>query len=240
MVTSNGMAVLTYPPPSVVGRSRASWVRRAVFVVTLALLVGTCAVSRWSRQDMAKPDPAAGMGHGFDVTRGRADPVAIPAGLPAEAADVATPAPLQRSVDGRQPDHWYSVARLGDGPAAILSRTGGGWDYAFACTAATRTIEFIAVNVGNPAGFDQQYMRVGRTKLMMDATYAKDGGGTISTRLPASHPFFNSFASTDPSMELQLLADRKVVIPIGPEVVRLIRDCGGNPVAPAAEPARGG
>lgn len=242
---------MTYPPPSLVARrSRASWLRRGVLVATLALLLGTCTVSRLTRgDDIGKSDPAAHVPDPFAEPQREARdvpdaPAAAMAGNEAVAAvNVADAAPpAQPPVDARQPNRWYYVPRLGDGPGAIFSRTGGGWDYAFACIAATRTIEFIAVNIGDPGGFDQQYMRIGRAKLMMDASYSREGQGTIITRVAATHPFFNAFAGPDPSLELQLLADRKVVIPIGAEVLRLIRDCGGapSPATPAAQPARHG
>lgn len=226
---------MNYPPPTLIPRkSRASWGRRLVFVGTLGLLVATCTVARF-----------AGGGDGDKAQRGPfADP-APPAPAPADAstpnaATVVTPlaplaaapadavAPPAPSIDARQPDHWYYVPQIGDGPGAIYSRQGGGWDYAFACTAATHMVEFIAVNTGDPGSFDQQYMRIGRVKLMLDAAYSKEGHGTISSKLPARHPFFDAFVGTGKSIELQLLANQTVVVPVGSAVTRLIRDCRGT------------
>ncbi|SDC10044.1 hypothetical protein SAMN05444678_101351 [Sphingomonas sp. YR710] len=228
---------MNYPPPTLIPRkSRASWGRRFVFVGTLGLLVGTCTVAR-----------IAGGGDGDKTQQGPlADPappsIPAPAEAPAPegaAADIsaapvaAAPAdvvvaPPAPAIDARQLDHWYYVPQIGDGPGAIYSRKGGGWDYAFACTAATHVIEFIAVNTGDPGNFDQQYVRVGRVKLMLDAAYSKEGHGTISSKLPAKHPFFDAFVGTGKTIEIQLLANQTVAIPVGSAVTRLIRDCRGN------------
>lgn len=218
---------MSYPPPSLIPRSRASWTRRIVFVATLGLLLGTCTVARFTGND-----------DGGKVDQGPFSDSALPSRhdepSPSKAPDAApAPAPAPPSIDARQPDHWYYVAQIGDGPGAIYSYNGGGWDYAFACTQATHMIEFIAVNTGDPGTFDQQYMRVGRVKLMLDASYSKEGHGTISTKLAARHPFFDAFTGPDKTIELQLLAGHKVVIPVGSEVTRLIRDCRGK-----AEPVK--
>lgn len=236
---------MSYPPPTLIPRkSRASGVRRAVFVGTLGLLVATCAVTRMThsseKADMGpladaplSPPPGS---PAPKVAEAAPAPAAEPAPAPVAmaapaAAPVVAPAavvPAAPAPDARQPDHWYYVPQIGDGPGAIYSRTGGGWDYAFACTLATRTIEFIAVNTGDPGTFDRQYMRVGHARLMLDATYSKEGHGTISTKLPAKHPFFDAFVGTGKSIELELLEGKTVVIPVGSEVTRLIRDCRGN------------
>lgn len=219
---------MSYPPPSLIPRrSRASWTRRIVFVATLGLLLGTCTVAR-----------LAGNDDGDKADQGPLSDSALPSRHdeppPSKAPDAApATSPAPPSLDARQPDHWYYVPQIGDGPGAIYSYSGGGWDYAFACTLATHTIEFVAVNIGDPGTFDQQYMRVGRVKLMLDASYSKEGHGTISTKLAARHPFFDAFTGTGKDIELQLLADHKVVIPVGSEVTRLIRDCRGK-----AEPAK--
>jgi hypothetical protein len=140
-----------------------------------------------------------------------------------EAAEAAA----QPSVDARKANQWYYVPRLGDGPGAIYSRTGGQWNYAFACNQAARTIEIIATGTGDPAGFDQQAIDVGKTRLMMDATYARDGGGVISTVLPAKNSFFDALDGSAP-MEIQLVASRKAIVPVGADLVRLIRTCRGR------------
>lgn len=221
------MNEMRYPPPKLIRRkSRAPSVRRTVFVITLGLLVGTCTLARLTH---GSESDKAGQGPLSDP------PTFSPSGEPSSLSigPAETPPPVESakagapSVDARLPDHWYYVPQIGDGPGAIYSRNGGGWDYAFACTLPTRTIEFIAVNTGDPGAFDQQYMRVGRVKLMLDASYSKEGHGTISTRLAARHPFFDAFVGTDKAIELQLLADHKIVIPVGTEVTRLIRDCRG-------------
>jgi hypothetical protein len=227
---------MSYPPPTLIPRrSRASWARRAVFVVTLGLLLGTCTVTRFMQGTEPKKDEAAAnISAPFDAPAASDAPDnVIPDSAPAIASqggnDVAPqPAaavPIEPSPDARQPNRWYYVDQIGDGPGAIYSRSGGGWDYAFACTAPTRTIEFIAVNVGDPGTFDKQYMKVGRVKLMMDASYSKEGRGTISTKLPARHPFFDAFTGPDKALELELLEGRKLMIAIGSDVTRVIREC---------------
>lgn len=222
-----------YPPPTLVrkrrGRGRGLlWLLGFLALAGIAYLVS--GLIRFS-----DPAPVA------------QPPVAAPAPAPIEDADtpaeavpeapaapsvvVETPeaaaAAAQPSVDARKPNQWYYVGRLGDGPGAIYTRTGGQWNYAFACNPAARTIEIIATGTGDPGGFDQQMIQVGSTKLMMDAIYARDGGGVISTTLPAKHGFFDALDGSAP-MEIQLVASRKTIVPVGPELVRLVRTCRGR------------
>lgn len=223
-----------YPPPTLV-RKRTSKGVRVVLLLVLALLAGAAFMVAGRLFDSA-PEPAA-------PTEIRpAEPLPVPAPAPsadAEAppAEPAAPAvvvetPEQAmaaappSVDARQPNQWYYVRRLGDGPGAIYSRTGGQWNYAFACNRAARTIEIIAVGTGDPAGFDRQAIEVGATRLAMDATYSRDAGGMISATLPAGDAFFAALDGSAP-MAFQLVAGRKVIVPVGPELVRLIRTCRG-------------
>jgi hypothetical protein len=235
---------MSYPPPTLVPRrSRAALVRRIVAVVTLLLLVGTCTASRFLRHGGLKKDlAAANVSGAFDTPSANndADAVGAPADerasnsmQPPQAEPVTAPisvagAPVQPSADARQPNHWYYVAQIGDGPGAIYSRDGGGWDYALACTLTTRTLEFIAVNVGDPGAFDKQYLKVGRVKLMMDASYSKEGHGTLSTTLAAKHPFFDAFTGPNRALEMELTQGRKTVLAVGPELPRVIRECRGS------------
>jgi hypothetical protein len=225
---------MSYLPPTLIPqKSRASWGRRLVFVGTLGLLVATCTVARFAgggdkAQQGPLADPATLDAPAPADTPASEATTAVAPAAPAVVAPDSAASPSAPSIDARQSDHWYYVPQIGDGPGAIYSRSGGGWDYAFACTAATHMIEFIAVNTGDPGSFDQQYMRVGRVKLMLDAAYSKDGHGTISTKLPARHPFFDAFVGTDKAIELQLLADQTMVIPVGSAVTRLLRDCRGT------------
>jgi hypothetical protein len=220
---------MSYPPPTLVPRrSRAALVRRIVVVVTLLLLVGTCAASRFLQHGESKKAIAATHVSGpFDTPH--TEPVSI--------APSVSDAPLQPSADARQPNHWYYVAQIGDGPGAIYSRDGGGWDYALACTLTTRTLEFIAVNVGDPGNFDKQYLKVGRVKLMMDASYSKEGHGTLSTTLAAKHPFFDAFMGPNKVLEMELTQGRKTVLAAGPELSRVIRECRGAEAPLAADSA---
>jgi hypothetical protein len=147
---------------------------------------------------------------------------------PVEVAAPAAKAPATRSAaDARQANRWYYVRRLGDGPAAIYSANGGSWDYAFACTLKSRTIEFIAVSTGDPGGFQGQAMRVGATRLNMDATYSKDHGGTISVKLPAKSAFLDTLMG-GASFEVQLVQGAPATLPVNADVVRVIRDCRGS------------
>jgi hypothetical protein len=225
---------MNYLPPTLIPQKpRASWGRRLVFVGTLGLLVATCTVARFAGggdkpQQGPLADPVPPEAPAPADTPASKTTTAVSQSAPVAAAPDSTASPAAPSIDARQSDHWYYVPQIGDGPGAIYSRSGGGWDYAFACTAATHMVEFIAVNTGDPGSFDQQYMRVGRVKLMLDATYSKEGHGTISTKLPARHPFFDAFVGTDKAIELQLLANQTMVIPVGSAVTRLIRDCRGS------------
>lgn len=219
-----------YPPPTLVRRrsGRAKLVMLLLALMLLATVIGAWGIGRMVRTPPARPAPR---------------PVAAPpvqaADLPAAAMPDASAKPVvtvetpdsagatQPSVDGRKANQWYYVGRLGDGPAAIYSRNGGQWSYAFACTPQTKMVEFIAVNTGSPGTFDKQSIVVGKTRLMMDAGYSADGGGTISTSLPAGHPFLRALNGTAP-MEIQLYETRKTIVPVGPALVRLVRDCRGR------------
>lgn len=219
---------LGYPPPTLIVRKRSGKGRLRAFVllVTAAAALGFHIVDRLLQPAAAPPVAADPPG----AAAGDAD--AEPAALPDAAreppitvdAPGADTAPAQPPLDARQPNRWYYVERLADGPGAIYTRSGGQWDFAFACTAQTRMIEFIAVGTGSPGGFDKQSITVGKVKLMMDAGYSKDGGGTMSTTLPAGHPFFDAFDGKMP-MEVRLHADRKTIVPVDSGVVRLIRAC---------------
>ena len=214
-----------YPPPTLIRkRSGLRRVRTMILLLTVALVLVIYAVSQFMADE---PAPAAPV-----QTRAGSEGAMQPDTIAQAAAAMEPPAdnaaPVQPSPDARQPNRWYYVDALGDGPGVIYSRTGGQWNFAFACTAATRIIEFIAVGTGAPGDFDQQSISVGKVKLMMDASYSPDGGGTIITRLPAAHPFFNAFDSKTP-MEVQLHARRMTTVPIGPEVVRLVKTCRGRP-----------
>ena len=224
-----------YPPPTLIRRkSRATSPRFILLFLTLFAGLGFYIVHQLL--DGASP-PLAPVPVARTVVdrNGVADADAAPAALPDMTKSVEAPPLVEKPVDtgiakardARKPNQWYFVGALGDGPAAIYSRDGGPWNFAFACTAKTRRVEFIAVGTGSPGSFDRQVIKVGKVRLMMDATYSKEGGGTISTSLPASHPFFN--ALTDKAtMEVQLVSDRKTTIPVGPNVVRLIRACRGG------------
>lgn len=222
-----------YPPPTLV-RKRSGFPKRAVTVlVAIILIAGGYGITRLIQSPPAPepverpvPPPMTGAGTASADTPAAAlpDAAARPAVVVETPADGKT---VDNPVDARRPNSWYYVPRLGDGPGAIYSRTGGQWSYALACTTAAKTIEIIAVGTGSPGDFDRQAITVGKVRLMMDATYSPDGGGTISTTLPASHAFFEALDGSLP-MEIQLHANRKTVVPVGPEVVRLIRDCRGR------------
>lgn len=216
-----------YPPPTLVRRRPV--VRRvhfaALVVLVMAMGLGVTVVERLGdRPAEPAPPPVATTVAAADVPPG-----SLPDAANEPAVKVETPdaEPAGPSVDARQPNQWHYVDRLADGPGALYSRNGGPWSYALACTSATRTIEIIAVGTGDPGGFDKQMISIGKVKLMMDASYAKDGGGTMITILPAAHPFFDAFDGSG-SMEVQLHADRKAIVPVGPAVIRLIRDCRGR------------
>jgi hypothetical protein len=225
-------------------RSRAALMRRIVVAATLLLLIGTCTASRFlggggskkhkAVEDAAGPfDAPSNAVADADAVGAPADEGASPAADAPRTEALAPPtpagsAPVQPSADARQANRWYYVQQIGDGPGAIYSRDGGGWDYALACTLTTRTLEFIAVNVGDPGTFDKQYLKIGRIKLMMDASYSKEGHGTLSTRLAAKHPFFDAFTGPNKALEMELIQDRKIVLAIGSELPRVIRECRGT------------
>lgn len=221
----NMQTPIGYPPPTLV-RRRSAWSKLrlplAILVVVAAAAIGAL---------FLMPSPKAPSVRHADANQPVAPLVRPPAPKVAEVAppvviDIPRPdiATATKPFDGRKANHWHYVPRLGDGPGVIYSRTGKGWDYAMACTPAASTIEIIAVGTGSPGTFDRQSIGVGKVKLMMDATYSPDGGGTISTRLPASHPFFKALDGSAP-MEIQLYETRKTLIPVDPEVVRLVRQC---------------
>jgi len=224
-----------YPPPTLFGRrSRRLGVHSIVLLLALAVVLATCTASRFIGSDK-KTQP-----HSEEPSADAIVDVPSPSPAPQAPENSVTPAPSVPAAsadapaeatptagDLRQANRWYYVRALGDGPGVIYSRTGSAWDYAFACALPARTIEFIAVNTGSPAGFDQQSMQVGATKLMMNASYARDSGGTISTKLPATNAFFDTLTN-GATLEVQLLANRRVMLSIGPEVARMIRDCRGR------------
>jgi hypothetical protein len=224
----NMQAPIGYPPPTLV-RRRSAWARLR-FPLVIIIVVAAAAIGSL----FLMPSPKAPSVRHADSSLPAAPVVGPPAPKIADASppvviDVPRPdiATATRPVDGRKANHWHYVPRLGDGPGVIYSRTGKGWDYAMACTPATSTIEIIAVGTGSPGTFDRQSIEVGKVRLMMDATYSPDGGGTISTRLPASHPFFKALDGSAP-MAIQLYETRKTVIPVDPEVVRLVQKCRGR------------
>ncbi|WP_347271108.1 hypothetical protein [Rhizorhabdus histidinilytica] len=220
-----------YPPPTLVRKRSGLRARLAVVLATIALAAGGYGLTRLIQsREASAPTGDSRRDVAPEAVTASADTPA--AAMPDSAATVVVEAPTDAApadqpVDARRANAWYYVARLGDGPGAIYSRTGGQWSYAFACTSATRTIEIIAIGTGSPGSFDQQAITVGKVKLMMDASYSPDGGGTISTTLPAGHAFFDALDGSVP-MTIQLHATRKAVVPIGPAVVRLIRDCRGR------------
>lgn len=215
---------LGYPPPTLIRKRygfRRVWT--VVLSVTLALMLLVYAFSQVITDEPAAPSVVAPAEVGATQTRDperAAPPMTVE--TPIDSTEPVEPAP-----DARQPNRWYYVEALGDGPGAIYSRTGGQWNFAFACTARSKVIEFIAVGTGAPGEFDQQSISVGKVKLMMDASYSQDGGGTIITTLPAAHPFFNALDGTTP-MEVRLHASRKTIVPVGPNVIRLIKACRGG------------
>jgi len=222
-----------YPPPTLI-RKRSGLRRMRAIVVLLAagILLIIYALSQYLSDRSAQNGSGQLAPPVNAEAAGPRDADANPASMPDSAAEpviaVETPADgaaaAQPSPDAREANHWYYVAALGDGPGVIYSRTGGQWNFAFACTLRTRTIEFIAVGTGAPGSFDQQSISVGKVKLMMDASYSQDGGGTITTTLPAAHPFFSALNGSNP-MEVRLYATRKTVVPIGPDVARLVKTC---------------
>lgn len=210
-----------YPPPTLIRRRRFGRMPTIVALLILALVLGTCTLGRSiDRVPLRRAVPDLGREQSRAPAR-----VAAPALIVETPADTTVAA--QPSIDARKPNRWYYVARLGDGPAAIYSRDGGQWNFAFACDARTRTIEFIAVGTGSPGDFDQQALRVGKIKLLMNATYARDSGGTISMKLPAAHPFLNALDGRMP-MEIELMPTRKTIVPVDADVVRLVEACRGR------------
>lgn len=203
-----------------------------ILLLTVALIFLIYSVSRFvagAPEARVAVTPARGDANGTGGIDSNA--AALPDSAATQAVIVERPgdsaAPAQPSPDARQPNRWYYVNVLGDGPGAIYSRTGGQWNFAFACTARARVIEFIAVGTGAPGDFDKQSIRIGKVRLMMDASYSPEGGGTIITKLPATHPFFNGLNGETP-MEIQLQRNRKTIVPIGPDVVRLVKACRGS------------
>nr|WP_157034260.1 hypothetical protein [Sphingomonas sp. Y57] len=217
-----------YPPPTLVRKRSSPRARLMVALMAVLLVAGGYGLAELLLSaPKGVPLPSASTSGTLTATAdtpAAAMPDASNAVVVEAPTDAAT---VEQPVDARRANAWYYVPWLGDGPGAIYSRTGGQWSYAFACTSAARTIEIIAVGTGSPGSFDKQAIGVGRVKLMMDASYSSDGGGTISTTLPAGHAFFNALDGSAP-MTIQLHADRKVVVPVGPAVVRLIRDCRGR------------
>lgn len=235
----NVQGPIGYPPPTLVRKRSGVFRLRTVIILSLALalaLVGYAATLYLQSKeapapvepDVPVPAPEPEVKAPTADTPAAAMPdTAAPAPAPVVVETPADTAKVDDPVDARKPNNWYYVRKLADGPGVIYSKTGGQWNYALACTTAARTIEIIAVGTGSPGSFDQQAITVGATKLMMNATYSQDMGGTISTVLPASHAFFTALDGSAP-MEIQLHADRKTVVPVGPEVVRLVRDCRGR------------
>lgn len=231
----NVQAPIGYPPPTLVRKKSGFFRLRtlAILLVVGALIAGGYVVTRLLQTREAAPPPAKPAPPQPDASV--VAPVDTPAAaLPDTAAappvTVETPADtakVDKPVDARVANSWYYVPRLGDGPGAIYSKTGGQWSYALACTAKTRMIEIIAVGTGSPGNFEQQAITVGKAKLLMDASYSSDGGGTISATLPAADPFFTALDGSAP-MEIQLVADRKTVVPVGPAVARLVSACRGR------------
>ena len=209
-----------YPPPTLIRkRSGFGRMRTMILLLTVALISLIYAISRFVADEPPTPAPVA-------PVQAEATRIGDANGGVVVLSD-STVEPVQSAPDARLPNRWYFVDALGDGPGAIFSRTGGQWNFAFACTAPTRTIEFIAVGTGAPGEFDKQSISVGKVKLMMDASYSPDGGGTIITRLPAAHPFFNVLDGKA-SMEVRLHQTGRTIVPIGPEVIRLVKACRGR------------
>jgi hypothetical protein len=222
-----------YPPPTLVRkRARSARLRAVLLFLVPFAAVGYFAANLFLSSDSPAPIERTEI----EVRQpGNADspPAALPDAPPVEAPQVIVEQPLEEGAvsgnagDGRRANQWYFVSRLGDGPGAIYSRDGGQWNFAFACTTRTRMIEFIAVGTGSPGGFTDQVINIGGTRVDLDASYSKDGGGTIMAELPASHALFNALDGSLP-MEVQLVADRKTIVPVGPNVVRLIKECRGR------------
>lgn len=222
-----------YPPPTLI-RKKSSGVPVRVVVIVLLALAGLAYGAVNMLLDNEAPPPPAPVQRAATDASGAGDADSEAAALPdAAKPQVIVEQPIEEGAatgnagDARKANQWYFVSRLGDGPGAIYSRDGGQWNFAFACATRARTIEFIAMGTGEPGDFADQVINVGSFKLAMDATYSKDGGGMISTTLPASHPFFNALDGSSP-MEIQLVAGRKTIVPVGPGVVRLIRTCRGR------------
>lgn len=224
-----------YPPPTLVRKkSRRVPVKAVLLFLALFATIGFLCVN-FLLSD-GPPAPSAPVRQAETDASGAGDADAAPAILPDTAAgppQVIVEQPIEEGVrtanapDGRKPNKWYYVSRLGDGPGVIYSRDGGRWNFAFACDLSARTIEFIAVGTGSPGAFVGQTIMVGSVRQALEAAYSKDGGGTITSTLPASDPFFNALDGSMP-MEVQLVADRKTIVPIGPDVVRLISECRGR------------
>lgn len=233
----NMQGPIGYPPPTLVRKRSGFWRLRTLFVLLglIALAAGgyvaTQSLLTQGPDVPAEPIPLPAAPEAAPAVATADMPAeALPDTAAAPAVAVETPADVavaEKPVDARRPNNWYYVRRLGDGPGVIYSMTGGKWSYALACTAKTKMIEIIAVGTGSPGDFDQQSISVGKVKLMMDATYSADGGGTISTILPASHEFFTALDGSAP-MEIQLHATRKTVVPVGPDVARLVSNCRGR------------
>lgn len=224
----NMQGPIGYPPPTLV-RRRSAWARLRL-PIAIMLVVALAAIGAALLMPPASPPSVRHADTSLPAAPVvRPPPVEKAAPVPPVVIDIPRPdiATAAKPVDGRKANHWHYVPRLGDGPGVIYSRTGRGWDYALACTTATSTIEIIAVGTGSPGSFDRQSITAGKTKLMMDATYSPDGGGTISTRIPARHPFLGALDGSVP-MEIQLHETRKTIVPVDPEVIRLIRQCRGR------------
>ena len=218
-----------YPPPTLVRKKSRGPFRFGVLFFVLFAGLGFILVTRLLEQPSEPPPPAPAAADPGGVGDADAAPAALPdSGQIIVEKPVEEGAAAAKAPDARKPNRWYFIDRLGDGPGAIYSRDGSQWNFAFACTSATRTIEFIAVGTGSPGTFVDQSISVGKVKLMMDASYSKDGGGTISTILPASHPFLKALDGSAP-MEVKLHALRKTIVPVDANVVRLIGACRGRP-----------
>jgi len=221
-----------YPPPVLVRKRSAK--RPLALLILVAFVVAAIIIGLLERQGTteqtaparAQPAPPATKFVGNADSAAESLPDAGDAAVAVETA-LAEPVRAANAPDGRKANLWYFVPRLADGPGAIYSRDGHQWSFALSCTTRRRTIEFIAIGTGSPGYFDKQSIKVGKVRLMMDATYSKEQGGTISTTLPAAHPFFKALDGSAP-MEVQLVAGRKIILPVGPAVTHLVDICRGR------------
>lgn len=125
----------------------------------------------------------------------------------------------------REPDHWYYAAEIGDGPAIVYSRSGGDWDYAFACDSAKHQIEFLVLGADKPPAGAPLILTLASGRLKASPNFIEGGRGALSAIMSASHPFFDALAGSREPLILSLPSGQSVTIQSSPLLGRIVRAC---------------